>query len=54
MLLDCVVLVVRRSFAKRFALCYRTVVCQSECLSVCDVGVWPNGWTDQDAKATLC
>jgi len=40
-----------RSFVKRFALCYRFVVCLS-CLSVlslCDVGVlWPNGWTDQD------
>jgi len=34
-----------RPFVKRFALCYRSVVC----LSVCDVGVlWPNGWTDQD------
>jgi len=34
-------------FVKRFALCYRTVVCLSVCpvLSVCDVGVlWPNGW----------
>jgi len=31
--------------AKRFALCYQTVVCP-----VCDVGVlWPNGWMDQDA-----
>jgi len=30
-----------RPFVKRFALCYRTVVC----LSDCDVGVlWPNGW----------
>jgi len=37
-----------RPFAKRFALCYRTVVCLSVC-PVCDVGVlWPNGWTDQD------
>ena len=35
-------------FVKRFALCYRTVVCLSVC-PVCDVGVlWPNGWTDQD------
>jgi len=34
-----------RPFVKRFALCYRTVVC----LSVRNVGVlWPNGWTDQD------
>jgi len=33
-----------QSFVKRFALCYRTVV-----LSVCDVvGMWPNGWMDQD------
>jgi len=32
---------------KRFALCYRTIVCPV-CLSVCDVGVlWPNGWMDQ-------
>jgi len=37
-----------RPFVKRFALCYRTVVCLSV-LSVCDVGVlWPNGSTDQD------
>jgi len=33
-----------RPFVKRFALCYRTVVCP-----VCDVGVlWPNGLMDQD------
>ena len=39
----------RRPFLKRFALCYRTVVCLSVCLS-CNVGVlWPNGWVDQDA-----
>jgi len=40
-----------RPFVKRFALCYRTVVCLSVCLScpVCNVGVlWPNGLTDQD------
>ena len=38
-----------RPFVKRFALCYRTVVCLS-CLSVTLVGVlWPNGWMDQDA-----
>jgi len=40
-----------RPFVKRFALCYRTVVCLS-CLfvcSVCDVGVlWPNDSMDQD------
>jgi len=39
-----------RPFVKRFALCYRTVVCPvlSVC-SICDVGVlWPNGLTDQD------
>jgi len=37
-----------RPFVKRFALCYRSVVCLS-CLPVCNVGVlWPNGWTDQD------
>jgi len=36
-----------RPFAKRFALCYRTVVCLS--CPVCDIGVlWPNGWMDQD------
>jgi len=35
-------------FVKRFALCYRTVVCLSS--PACDVGVlWPNGWVDQDA-----
>jgi len=34
-----------RPFVKRFALCYRSVVC----LSVCNVrALWPNGWTDQD------
>jgi len=34
-----------RPFIKRFALCYRSVVC----LSVSDVRArWPNGWTDQD------
>ena len=44
-----------RLFVKRFALCYRSVVCPVcpvclfVCLSVCNVGVlWPNGWTDQD------
>jgi len=46
-----------RQFVKRFALCYRSVVCLSvcpvcpvlSCLSVCDVrALWPNGWTDQD------
>jgi len=38
-------LVFGQPFIKRFALCYRTVVC----LSVCDIGVlWPNGWMDQD------
>ena len=44
-----------RPFVKRFALCYRSVVCLSvclsvlSCLSVCDVrALWPNGWTDQD------
>ena len=37
-----------RPFVKRFAQCYRTVVCLSV-LSVCDVGVlWPNGWIDKD------
>jgi len=40
-----------RPFVKRFAQCYRSVVCLSVCpvLSVYDVGVlWPNGWMDQD------
>jgi len=38
-------LVFWRPFVKRFALCYRTIVC----LSVCNVGVlWPNGCMDQD------
>jgi len=37
-----------RPFVKRFALCYRSVVCPV-CLSVGDVrALWPNGWTDQD------
>ena len=37
-----------RPFVKRFALCYRTVVCLS-CLSVSNVGVlWTNSLTDQD------
>jgi len=37
-----------RPFVKRFALCYRTVVCLSVC-PVCDVRAqWPNGWMDQD------
>ena len=36
-----------RPFAKRFALCYRTVVLSV--LSVCNVGLlWPNGFIDQD------
>jgi len=39
-----------RPFVKRFALCYRTLVCPVlSVLSVYNVGVfWPNGWTDQD------
>ena len=39
-----------RPFVKRFALCYRSVVCPVvSCLSVCDVAVlWPNGRMDQD------
>jgi len=55
--------VFRRPFVKRFALCYRTVVCPvlsfPVCLSFCldrqtdrqtDGGVlWPNGWMDDDA-----
>ena len=39
-----------RPFVKRFALCYRTVVCPvlSVC-PVCDIGyLWPNGWMDQN------
>ena len=53
-----------RSFVKRLALCYQTVVCLSVCLSclsvqsvlsVCDVGaLWPNGWTDQDKTWHAC
>ena len=46
----CVLSVFGRPFVKRFALCYRTVVCPV-CLScpVCNVGVsWPNVWSDQD------
>jgi len=40
-------MVFRWPFVKRFALCYRTVVCPV--LSLCDVrALWPNGWTDQD------
>ena len=43
---------VGRPFVKRFALCYRSVVCPvylSVCLSVCDVcALWLNGWADQD------
>ena len=40
--------IIGRPFVRRFALCYRSVVCVS-CLSVCDVhALWPNGWTDQD------
>jgi len=36
-------------FVKRFALCYRIVVCLS-CPSVYNVGVlWPNSWMDKDA-----
>jgi len=35
-------------FVKRFALCYRSVVCPV-CLSVCAVSVlWLNSWIDQD------
>ena len=39
-----------RPFVKRFALCYRTVVCPVlSCLSVCNVrALWQNGSTDQD------
>jgi len=40
------------SFVNRFALCYRTVVL-SVC-PVCNVGVWPNGWMDQDATWYGC
>ena len=45
-----------RPCVKRFALCYRTVVCLS-CLScpVRDVrALWPNGWTDQDETWHAC
>jgi len=39
-----------RPFVKRFALCYRSVVCPVlSVLSVCNVrALWPNRWTDQD------
>jgi len=34
-------------FVKRFALCYRSVVCPV--LSICNVdALWPNGWMDQN------
>jgi len=33
-----------RPFVKRFALCYRTIVCPVSDVSV----LWPNGWMDQD------
>jgi len=37
-----------RTFANRFAVCYRTIV-MCVCVS-CNVGVlWPNSWMDQDA-----
>jgi len=40
--------IIGQPFVKRFALCYRSVVCLS-IWPVCDVSVlWPNGWTDQD------
>jgi len=39
--------VIGRPFVKRFALCYRIVVCVAV-LSVCNVGVWSNGWMNQD------
>jgi len=49
------VIVFERTFIKRFAVCYQTVVCLSVCLScpvlfaVCNGGVlWPNSWMDQD------
>jgi len=39
------VLIFGWSFVKRFALCYRTIVCPV----VCNVGVlWPNSWMHQD------
>jgi len=50
-LLSISVFVSGRPFVKRFALCYRSVVCLAcpVCLSVCDVrALWPNGWMDQD------
>ena len=36
-----------RPFVKRFALCYRSVVCLSDLsVHVCDVrALWPNGWS---------
>ena len=42
-----------RPFVKRFALCYRTIVCLF--FPVCNVGVlWPNGWTDRDETWRAC
>jgi len=45
-----ILMIFERQFAKRFALCYRTVVCHFLSLCrVCDVGVlWRNGWMDQN------
>ena len=43
-----------RPFVKRFALCYRSVVCLFVCLSVCDVGeLWPNSQTVGRIKMKL-
>jgi len=40
-------LIFGRPFLKRFALCYRTIVCPV--LPLCNVGVlWPNGWMNED------
>ena len=43
----------RLPFVKRFALCYRTVVCPDYPVCLYNVGVlWPNGWMNQDQNAT--
>jgi len=43
----------RLPFIKRFALCYRTVVCPDYPVCLYNVGVlWPNGWMNQDQNAT--
>jgi len=45
--------VIGQPFAKRFAMCYQTVVCPVLCVCpVCNVGVlWSKGWMDQNEMA---